>query len=80
MELQTDRWESTRMYSSGIQAGWRVLRIYAHAGNWQQLLHAGATQNVERVVLQDYGFFFSKISLLCLHYFLIGEISATSPK
>ena len=56
------------MYSSGIQAGWRELRIYTHAGNWQELIHAGATQNVERVVLQDYGFFFSKISLLYASY------------
>lgn len=62
----SDHWESTSMYYSGIQTGWRVLITYTQAGNWQELIHEGAAQNVNGVAFQDdYGFFFpvfSKIS------------------
>lgn len=65
----SDHRESTRTYYSGSQLGWRVLIIHARAGNRQELTHVRVAQNVNRVALQDYGFFFPKISLLCLCYF-----------
>ena len=62
-----DHRKSTRVYYSGIQIGWRVLIIHTYADNWQELTHVTVAQNVKRVALWDYGFFYPKISLLCLY-------------